>query len=405
MVRVRRVDTVELARPVRRADGSLVVQARIARTGVQVYRNADGSARREYRPDSEVFSSKTIESFRLVPFTLGHPPVMVTPENVTLYSRGTVGENIRRDGKWMVATIVIHAKDAIDAIESGVHQVSCGYTCDLEMKPGVSPDGEHFDCVQHGIEGNHVAGVVDARAGAEAAIRMDAAYSAYSNDELDLNTRNDHKDSNMDTAQLTAALTKALADVAAQTARADAAVARADAAERDLTAAKTVAAKLEAERDAQKERADAAEKARTDAVAATPARVRARVELESNARRVLGARCDAVEGKPAEIDLNTLDDRAVKLAVIKHVTNADALETCKGKDAAYIDVYVSARYDAAIERATASADLLRETRDVIEGHRHDSGTSPSTKARMDARAAMIKANRDGTLPAGNNGAK
>jgi hypothetical protein len=229
MVRVRRVDTFELARPVRRADGSLVVQARIARTGVQVYRNADGSARREYRPDSEVFSSKTIESFKLVPFTLGHPPVMVTPENVTLYSRGTVGENVRRDGKWMVATIVVHAKDAIDAIESGVRQVSCGYACDLEMKPGVSPEGEHFDCTQHGIEGNHVAGVVDARAGAEAAIRMDAAYS---NDEPDPNTRNDHKDSHMDTTQLTAALTKALADVAAQTARADAATSRADKAER-----------------------------------------------------------------------------------------------------------------------------------------------------------------------------
>lgn len=377
----------------RRTDGSLVVQARIARTGVQVYRNADGSARREYRPDSEVFSAKTIESFKLVPFTLGHPPVMVTPENVTLYSRGTVGESIRRDGKWMVATIVVHAKDAIDAIESGVRQVSCGYACDLEMKPGVSPDGEHFDCTQHGIEGNHVAGVVDARAGAEAAIRMDAAYS---NDEPDPITRKDHKDSHMDTTQLTAALTKALSDVAAQTARADAATSRADAAERDLKTVKADAAKLEAERDAQKERADAAEKARKDATDATPLRVRALVDLEGAARRVLGARCDSVDGKAPEVDLTKLGPRAIKLAVIKHVTNADCDLDAAGKPRA--DEYVDARYDAAIERASASADTFRETRDVIEGHRHDSGNTGSKK-RNDARAEMIKANREGGLPA------
>jgi hypothetical protein len=390
MVRVHRIDTYELAKPVRRADGSLVVQAKIARTGVQVYRNTDGSSRREYRPDSEVFSTKTLDSFKLVPFTLGHPPVMVTPENVTLYSRGTVGENIRRDGKWMIATIVVHAKDAIDAIESGVRQVSCGYACDLEMKAGVSPDGEHFDCVQHGIEGNHVAGVVDARAGAEAAIRMDAAIS---DDTLT------HKDSTMDTAALTKSLTDALENVAKLTARVDSLTTEVTDLKTKNTQLSTDAAKLTAERDNHKDRADKADKARLDAVASNPAKVKERVALEGSARKILGKRCDAAEGKPAEVDLDKLNDRDVKLAVIKHVTNVDCAPALAGKDESFIDAYVSARYDGACERAVASADTFRGARDVIETNRADARpTTDGSQKRADARAEMIAANRASGIP-------
>lgn len=366
----------------------MVVQARIARTGVQIYKNEDGTRRREYRSPAEVGHADALASLKLIPFTVYHPPVMVTAENATTYTRGTTGETVTFDGKWVSATIAVQAKDAVEAL-GHMQQISVGYDCDLDMTPGVSPEGEHYDCSQLNIRGNHVALVPDARAGAEAAVRMDAAFCEIT----------PHKDSHMDTTQLTAALTKALADVAAQTSRADTAVARADAAERDAKDAKASAAKLEAERDAQKERADAADKARKDATDATPLRVRARVELEGAARRVLGARCDSVDGKAPEIDLNTLTDRAVMVTVIKEVTNTDALEACKGKDDAYIDVYVKARYDGAIERAAASADTFRATRDVIETHRHDAGSTAGTKKRNDARAEMIKANREGGLPA------
>lgn len=391
MVRVRRIDAGTLARPVRRADGSLVVQARIARTGIQKYRDAsypDGW-RREYRSDSEVKASAA--SFQLVPFTLLHPPVMVTAENVTQYQRGMTGETVDFDGKWLNATIAVTARDAVDALERGMTQVSCGYECDLEMTPGVSPDGERYDCIQRHIAGNHVALVPDARAGAEAAVRMDAAIS-----EQDPEPITHHKDTFMNLEQALAALAAANTKIGELTARADSA-------ERDLKSTKSALATMEAERDDARQRADAAEKARKDAADAAPGKARERARLEGNARRVLGARCDSVDGKPAEIDLDKLDDRAVKLAVIKEVTNTDCSVDANGKPR--LDEYVDARYDAALERAAQSADTFRQARDVIDTHRHDAGTSTSRARRDAARAEMIKSNREGYLPPGNNGAK
>lgn len=366
----------------------MVVQARIARTGVQVYRNPDGSKRREWRPDAEVAAS--MASFKLLPFTLYHPPVMVTAENVTTYSRGAVGETIGRDGKWVTATIAVHAKDAVDALESGVTQISCGYDCDLEMKSGVTPEGEHYDCIQRNIVGNHVALVPDARAGAEAAVRMDAAVS-----DPDQPIINPHQDNIMNLEQALAALAAANTKIGELTVRADNA-------ERNATTAKADAAKLEADRDAQKERADTADKARTDAINATPARVKALVQLEGAARRVLGKRCDAVEGRAPEVDLNKLNEREIKLAVIKHVTKADCALGPDGKPR--LDEYIDARYDAALERASVSADTFRAAHDIVEAHRADA--SEGRSRRDAARAEMIKANTEAAIPVGANaGAK
>lgn len=392
----RRIDAGTLARPVRRADGSMVVQAKIARTGVQIYRNLDGSRRREYRPASEVGAPEALASLKLIPFTIYHPPTMVTAANATQYSRGTTGENVTFDGKWVDATIAVQAKDAVDAL-AYMTQISVGYDCDLEMTAGVTPEGEHYDCIQRNIRGNHVALVPDARAGAEAAVRMDAACS-----EPDPITP--HKDQHMDTAALTAALTKALGDVATQTARADALTTRVTALEHEVKTASGTLAKVTAERDVANERADTAEKSRVDAVNANPARVRERVQLEGNARKVLGKRCDRVDGKDPELDLDALGVREIQLAVIKHVTNVDAMSDLKGKDDAFIAAYVAARYDAALERATASADTFRENRAHIERGRNDSAQHGESRSkRNQARADMVDHNRKGGIPEGANG--
>lgn len=366
----------------------MVVQAQIARTGVQIYRNPDGSRRREYRPPAEVGHADSLASLKLIPFTIYHPPVMVTSENATQYSRGTTGETITFDGKWVSATIAVQSKDAVEALQS-MQQISVGYDCDLEMTAGVTPEGEHYDCIQRNIRGNHVALVPDARAGAEAAIRMDAAIA---DDTLT------HKDSNMDTAQLTAKLTEALENVAKLSARVDSQATEITDLKNKVGTLTTDNAKLAAERDEHKDRADKADKARTDAVAANPAKVKARVALEGQARKILGKRCDSVDGKTPEVNLDALLDRDVQLAVIKHVTNVDCMASLAGKDDAYITAYVSARYDAAIERATVSADTHRAATQVIENNRTDAQTSTGNK-RSDARAEMIAANRASGIPA------
>ena len=56
MQTVTRIDRGRLKAPVRRADGTMVVEGNLARTGVQTYYNKDGSKRVEYRPEEEVFA-------------------------------------------------------------------------------------------------------------------------------------------------------------------------------------------------------------------------------------------------------------------------------------------------------------------------------------------------------------
>lgn len=382
MARVRRIDLGSLTAPVRRTDGTLVAEARLTRTGVFTYRNADGSARREYRPPTQVFDEKSLASFRMVPITNDHPPGMLTADNAKQYSVGCVGENIRRDGEHMVATIAVHDAATIRAMDGGKNQVSNGYDCDLDETPGVAPDGTHYDAVQTNIVGNHLAIVHNARAGRDAAVRMDAAAQCDDADPEPRQRRNDG--ACMD-------LTQALAALAAANEKIGALTARADAADATTVALKTAAAKLEGERDSARNDLAAADKARKDAIDGTDARVSARVALLTSARKVLGGRCDAAElGVAPEFDLTAMADRAIKLAVIKTVTNADCDVDAAGAKRA--DAYIDARYDAACERAVASAETFRAAHDVIEQHRAD-GAQPVGSKAAKARQDMIDANR------------
>lgn len=153
----------------------MIVEARIARSGVYTYRNSDGTTRREYRPDVEVFREDSRASFRGVPVTNDHPPTMINAKNARQFMVGAVLDVPRQDGKWMVATLAVHDAAVIAAMESGKVQCSNGYECELLDTPGVTPDGERYDAIQQAIVGNHLAIVDDARAGAGAHVRMDDA--------------------------------------------------------------------------------------------------------------------------------------------------------------------------------------------------------------------------------------
>lgn len=177
MARVHRIDVGALAPPIRHPDGRLTAEARIARTGVQVYRNADGSPRREYRSPAEVFRADSRESFRGVPVTNGHPPTMLSAQNAKQYAVGTVLESPRKDGDYLVTAISVFDAATVAEMEAGKTQVSNGYDVDLVETPGIDPaTGQHYDAIQTNIVGNHLAIVDSARAGREAAVRMDAAY-------------------------------------------------------------------------------------------------------------------------------------------------------------------------------------------------------------------------------------
>jgi hypothetical protein len=156
------------------AEGYMVAPGNLARTGVQDYRayelglDADGmdpmKVIRLHRPPEEVFDTASMASFESKPITIEHPPVAVTADNWTELAKGEV-RDVARSGDLMTGTLLIKAKDAIEALQSGKAQLSNGYTFELDMTPGTTADGHAYDGVQRNIRGNHVALVDAARCG------------------------------------------------------------------------------------------------------------------------------------------------------------------------------------------------------------------------------------------------
>lgn len=177
------------------AEGYMVAPGNLARTGVQDYRayelglDADGmdpmKVIRLHRPPEEVFDAASMASFESKPITIEHPPVAVTADNWTDLAKGEV-RDVARSGDLMTGTLLIKAKDAIEALQSGKAQLSNGYTFELDMTPGTTADGHAYDGVQRNIRGNHVALVDAARCGS-------ACRIADSQPKLEGNTMPDAK--------------------------------------------------------------------------------------------------------------------------------------------------------------------------------------------------------------------
>ncbi len=157
----------------RTADGYLTVNARVARAGnVQLYSGAevgklDMQTVRVFRPEDEVFSKDTMQSFAHRPVTLGHPNKPVTAINWRDVAKGWSDGEVARDGEFIRVSMLLADADAIKAIEDGTRELSMGYDCSLDWTSGVSPSGEAYDAVQRGIRSNHIAVVPQARGGAE----------------------------------------------------------------------------------------------------------------------------------------------------------------------------------------------------------------------------------------------
>jgi len=170
-------------------EGFLRAPARIARVGVQVY--SAGSLGligvppeqpiRLYRAPEEVFARTAMDSFEGSTLTLNHPAggQFVDADSWRRLAIGDVVD-VRRDGRFVAATVTVRDADAVKLVQSGAAQLSCGYDFDLDMTPGTTPEGEQYDGRQTAIAGNHVAVVAVGRAGPEVRI-ADAAISQEEN--------------------------------------------------------------------------------------------------------------------------------------------------------------------------------------------------------------------------------
>ncbi len=170
-----RRDLGTLRPPRRTADGRLIADGYLTRTGVFEYLNhVDGKIRREYRPPEQVFAADSLATLEGAPITNDHPGEPIGAGNARYLAVGALASPARRDGTHVAAGLSIYDAETIAAMEAGKSQLSCGYDCDLVFGPGVTPDGEHYDATQTNIRYNHVAVVERGRAGT-ARVRMDEA--------------------------------------------------------------------------------------------------------------------------------------------------------------------------------------------------------------------------------------
>lgn len=151
-------------------EGYLVATAKIARTGVQDYLASelglmgDGIVRVN-RPESAVFAKDALASLSRIPVTIDHPVEMVDADNWGDLAVGEVGDNIMRDGEFIVVNPMIKDAKGRKVAQTTHKELSAGYTAQLRAVEHDDYEYEMFD-----FKFNHLALVPRARAGHEARI-------------------------------------------------------------------------------------------------------------------------------------------------------------------------------------------------------------------------------------------
>lgn len=349
MPEVYRLDRVKVEKYWKTDAGALVAPVRFTRTGIFIYRNADGSERKEFRPPQEVFNPESLSTLEGAPVTVGHPGV-VTSGNWAALSKGHVRE-AKQDGDYVAGTVRVDAVDAVAGLESGtLSEVSCGYRCEFDPTPGVYK-GEKYDGIQRNIRYNHLALLSgEGRAGPECRVMLDGKDYDISAPTLE--------NKSMDPKELEKAIERAVQAEA----KAKAAEARADALEGERDVLKSQVEKLEGER---LDESDVA------------ARVDARVELLTVAKTVI-----------KDLDPKGKSDAEIKKAVIAKVEPSLKLD---GKS----DEYVSAVYDLVASKVDKGGANTAAALGALETARSDSNVGAKPSAIADARkrqAERTKAN-------------
>jgi len=363
-----RIDRGELRKPTKLPNGWLRVDGLLTRTGVFTYTMPDGSKRRELRLPEEVFDPEALASFGLVPLTDAHPPTYLNADNAREYTAGAVSPPVR-EGDFVRASILVTDATVIAKLEGNVaRELSCGYSCELDEKPGVTSDGQRYDSIQRKIRGNHVAVVERGRAGPEARVRMDAGEALDAPTPLVLRSEKtpEAPEAYVRKIKIDGVEFEVTSDAAAQAYENEQRrqAAALEAAQKATAAATAKAESLQAKLDAAGAEIEAKKKELAEVPAKLRAEAAARMQLEQSARKVLGA----------EAKFDGLTDDELRARVLKRL--APKLEQ-KGRTPEYL----RARFDSELERFTEAdgeADDVEEVDDLEEGdHTDDAGEEDS----------------------------
>lgn len=388
--RVIRIDSSTMQKAIRTKQGFLRAPLYATRTGVFTYKNADGSLRRELRHPEDVFSPESLATLAAIPITDDHPNVkhpqvmLINAANTKEYQIGYTGEVVTAEGEYVAGTATITDAVAIDAIEKGRVELSCGYECDREVVAGVY-NGEKYDVRQRNISYNHLALVPVGRAGPNVRLRLDSADAVQvENSQLEVENMEkilingvEHEVTKAVADSIRAADLKAkgeadavTAALAAEKTKAQTESVRADRAEAAADTVKTELTSVKAQLAVRNDGAD------QNAIRAA---AKATIRILQVAERVLPkekfATCDS------------LDNKAIMVEVIKTQNDKVVLD---GKS----DAYIEARFDGIVENLETVDANGKKFGDLLQSARNDSAAgleSESEKARLRSREASLNA--------------
>ena len=326
--RVVRFDVSNIPHTQKTPEGFLRTDSIVTRTGIFIYRNPDGTTRREFRDHRQVFDSMSIDSMKMIPITLNHPNTdskLLDATNAKKFQIGFTGENVRADGENVRVPITITDAAAVSAVEQGKRGLSLGYDCDLVEEKG-HYDGMEYDARQENIRYNHLAIVDIARAGANAQIKLDSADAFFIDNSVQ--PLQNERTANMPKIRIDGIEYEASQEVinflTKETARADSAAA-------EIKTLKTTSDTATAERDTFKARVDVLEVEKAKVPELVVAAVAGRLDLERKANVVL-------DGE----DVSKLADKEIKTKIITKIFPDAKLDGVS-------DDYLNARVDSAIE--------------------------------------------------------
>lgn len=177
---VERCDVVTLPKASITAEGYLTAPARVAKVGILTYYDSQGKPFKEFVPAETLFDETSTSGLLAIPVTDRHPSRAVDASSASKHMRGfTIGPTVReKDGEdeLLGCNAKVVDQQLVDAINSGMQELSCGYTAHLDYTPGTYK-GEHYDAVQVKRIYNHVAVVPAGRAGHKARLRLDSEHN------------------------------------------------------------------------------------------------------------------------------------------------------------------------------------------------------------------------------------
>ncbi|MBW4460446.1 MAG: DUF2213 domain-containing protein [Nodosilinea sp. WJT8-NPBG4] len=171
-----RQDSTPILKSQETSNGHLRIYGRIGRANYPLkYINQDGTSRTEIIRPEHLFSRETLDSFKMVPVTKGHPPEILNSDNTTKYLKGMTGHHmVVEDSEFLGIVATLVDRSLINSVKDGTYsQISPGYSTTL-----IQGDGSESDpYCQGGRIANHIAACTRGRHGPEVSFKLDSTDS------------------------------------------------------------------------------------------------------------------------------------------------------------------------------------------------------------------------------------